>query len=126
MTAFTSYRRAAVPFARRWAKPLVGLALLAIILFTGPVLGWATSGGKISPEVDRDAPRVDVVVELPEVARQFHRETLSNIGVYAGRDRTQPDGTRLALRAVSQSSLDRLARFFWVEAIEPLPDQPGA
>lgn len=126
MTALALSGQAAVPFLRRWAKPLVGLALLAVVLFTGPLIGWLTSGGKISPEIDRDATRVDVVVQLPDIAREFHRETLSDIGVYAGRDRTQPDGTRLALRAVTQSSLDRLARLFWVEEIEPLPDQPGA
>lgn len=59
-------------------------------------------------------------MQLPSTARLFHRETLSEHGVYAGRDRNQPDGTRLVLRNVSEQDLDRMARFFWIESIEPL------
>jgi len=100
---------------RPWFKPAIGIALLAVILFAGPVLGLLTAGGKISPDIDRTAEQVDVEVKLPFEPDQFHRETLSDLGVYSGRDRS--DATILRLRAVTQDDLDRIARLFWVESI---------
>lgn len=100
-----------------WVKPVVGLVLLAIILFAAPIYGRLTSGGKISDEIDRTAVQVDVTVDLPFEPENYHRETLSDLGVFAGRDRT--DGTKLRLRAVTQSDLDSIANLYWVEAIEP-------
>jgi hypothetical protein len=111
---------AASRVVRRWAKPILGLALLAIILFAGPFIGWVTAGGKISPEIDRGASRVNIVVELSDTPTAFHRETLSDFGVYAGRDRNQLGEPRLVLRNVPQSSLDRLTGFYWIKTIEPM------
>lgn len=102
---------------RPWFKPAIGVALLAFILLWAPVLGLLTSPGKISPDVDRTAAQVDIEVKMPFEPEQFHRETLSELGVFAGRDRDDP--TILRLRAVTQSNLDRISRFFWVESIGP-------
>lgn len=100
-----------------WAKPVLGATLLLVILVIGPVIGWLNAGGKISPAIDRNADRVDVVVDLPFEPEPYHRNTLSSLGVYSGRGRS--DATRLRLRAVEQDNLERIAQFFWVEKIEP-------
>ncbi len=103
---------------RPWLKPLIGIILLAIILFTGPVYGWLTSDGKIDPAIDRSAPTVDVEVIVPFQLEEYHRDSLSDLGVYSGRIR-DPSVTGARLRAVSQEDLDRIARLFWVEYIRP-------
>lgn len=100
-----------------WIKPLVGIALLAAVLLAAPVYGRLTSGGKISDDIDRSATQVDVSVDLPFEPENYHRDTLSDLGVFAGRDRTDP--TKIRLRAVTQDDLERIANLFWVEAIVP-------
>lgn len=106
------------PGNRPWLKPVIGLVLLVFILAIGPVLGWVTAGDRISPDLDRTAGQVDVWVDMPFEPEQFHRETLATFGVYSGRDRD--DATRIRLRNVGQQDVDRIARFFWVESIEPV------
>lgn len=102
---------------RPWFKPAIGIILLLIILFTAPVLGWVTASDKIDDGVSRTAETVNVTVKIYFEPEQFHRETLSELGVFAGRDRSDP--TALRLRAVTQDDLDRISRLFWVESIEP-------
>lgn len=106
---------AKVATQRPWLKPAIGIALLLIILFAAPIYGRLTSGGKIDPGIDRSASQVDVTVDLPFAPEAYHRDTLSDLGVFAGRDRE--DETKLRLRAVTQSDLDRIANLYWVEAI---------
>lgn len=100
-----------------WVAPLIGFILLAAILFTAPIYGRLTSDGKISPEIDRTAAQVDVLVDLPFEPETFHRETLSDLGVFSGRDREDP--TRIRIRAVTPDNLERIANLFWVEGILP-------
>lgn len=102
-----------------WLKPVVGLILLAIMLLAAPAYGRLTSGGKISPEIDRTAAQVNVTVDLPFEPENYHRETLSDLGVFGGRDRE--DLTLVRLRAVSQSDLEKIANLFWVDEIIPTP-----
>ena len=102
-----------------WTKPILGLVLLAVILLTAPIYGRLTSGGKISPEVDRNATTVEVTVDLPFEPENYHRETLSELGVFGGRDRE--DLTLVRLRSVSQSDLEKIANLFWVDEIYPTP-----
>jgi hypothetical protein len=106
---------------RWWLKPIVGLVLLAVILLTAPIYGRLTSDGKISPEVDRNATKVEVTVDLPFEPENYHRETLSELGVFGGRDRE--DLTLVRLRSVSQSDLEKIANLFWVDEIYPTPDR---
>ncbi len=56
---------------------------------------------------------------VPFEMETYHREALSELGVYSGRlrDLTQ-NGARL--RAVTQDNVDRIARLFWVESIRPM------
>lgn len=102
---------------RWWLKPVIGLVALAAILLASPVYGRLTSGGKISDEIDRSATQLDVTVDLPFPPENYHRETLGDLGVFAGRD--LEDETKLRLRAVTQSDLDKIANLYWVEGIEP-------
>ena len=102
---------------RAWITPLIGSILLAAILFTAPIFGRLTSDGKISSDIDRNAARVDVFVDLPFEPETFHREELSSLGVFSGRDRA--DNTRIRLRAVTQDNLEAIANLFWVEEIVP-------
>ena len=102
-----------------WAKPIVGLVLLAIMLLTAPIYGRLTSGGKISPEIDRTASQLEVTVDLPFEPENYHRETLSDLGVFGGRDRE--DLTLVRLRGVTQGDLEKIANLFWVDEIFPTP-----
>ncbi len=102
---------------RWWLKPVIGMVAVTIILLAAPLYGRFTAGGKISADIDRSAEQVNVTVDLPFPPENYHRDTLSELGVFAGRDRS--DETKLRLRAVSQSDLDKISRLFWVEGIEP-------
>ena len=102
---------------RAWIAPLIGLILLAVLLLTAPIFGRLTSGDKINEAIDRNAERVDVFVDLPFEPETFHREELSSLGVFSGRDRS--DSTRIRLRAVTQDNLEAIANLFWVEEILP-------
>ena len=102
---------------REWVAPLIGLILLAVLILTAPIFGRLTSGDKINEAIDRNAERVDVFVDLPFEPETFHREELSSLGVFSGRDRS--DSTRIRLRAVTQDNLEAIANLFWVEEILP-------
>lgn len=102
---------------RPWLTPLIGCLLLIAILVAAPIYGRVTSDGKIDAGIDRDAAQVDVTVDLPFEPESYHRETLSDLGVFAGRDSDDP--TKLRLRAVTQEELDKIANLFWVEGIAP-------
>lgn len=103
-----------------WFRPLIGVVLLVVILVAAPVYGRLTAGGKISPEISRDAEVVNVIVDLPVDVSTFHREELSELGVFAGRDReTIDDRSRVRLQNVTQGDLVRLSRLYWVSTIEP-------
>lgn len=103
-----------------WFKPAIGIALLAVIVSAAPVYGLLTSGGKVDPAVSRTAPVVSVIVDLTTELDTFHREVLSDLGVFSGRDRNNPaDRSRARLQNVTQENLDALTRLYWVEGIEP-------
>lgn len=105
---------------RPWFMPAIGIFLLAVILFGAPVYGRLTSGGKISPEISRDAAVVSVIVDLSVDITTFHREELSELGVFSGRDRDNlDDRSRVRLQNVTQGDLVKLSRLYWVTSIEP-------
>lgn len=107
-------------YSRWWFRPIIGVVILVVILSAAPVFGWFTSGDKISPDVSRTAPTVNVIVDLTTDVGTFHREVLSDRGVFSGRDRNNPsDRTRARLQNVSQEDLEALTRLYWVEGIDP-------
>ena len=107
-------------YSRWWFRPAIGVTVLALILLAAPVFGRVTSGGKICPDVSRSAPAVSVIVDLTTEVGTFHREVLSDLGVFSGRDRNNTsDRTRVRLQNVSQENLDALTRLYWVEGIDP-------
>ena len=100
-----------------WFKPVLGVLIILSLLVVDDAIGFATSGGKISPEIDRSAERVDVVVDIKFEPRQYHQNTLADLGVFSGRDRE--DRSKFRFRSVTQGDLDQMARFFWVDEIIP-------
>lgn len=111
----------ALPFySKWWFRPVIGLAVLAFILVAAPIFGRLTADGKISPDVSRTAPAVNVIVDLTTEVGTFHREILGDRGVFSGRDRNNPtDRTRVRLQNVSQEGLEALTKLYWVEGIDP-------
>lgn len=107
-------------YSKPWFRPLVGVLILIGLLVAAPLYGRLTSGGKISPEISRDAVVVEVIVDLPVDLLTFHREELSELGVFSGRDKNNiSDRSRVRLQNVSQEGLEKMANLYWVESIEP-------
>jgi len=121
VTAGVHEGRAIKITGRPWFRPAIGVFLLVVILVAAPVYGRVTAGGKISPDISRDREVVDVIVDLSVDATTFHREELSNLGVFGGGDRTNvADRSRVRMLNVTQSDLVALSRLYWVSMIEPL------
>lgn len=107
-------------YGKPWFRPLIGVMLLVALLAAAPVYGRLTSTGKISPDISRDATVVEVIVDLPVDLLNFHREELSELGVFSGRDRNNlGDRSRVRLQNVTQDNLEKMANLYWVESIEP-------
>ena len=107
-------------YSKPWFRPLIGVVLLVGLLVAAPIYGRLTSDGKISPDISRDAAVVEVIVDLPVDLLTFHREELSEIGVFSGRDRNNlGDRSRVRLQNVTQEGLEQMANLYWVESIEP-------
>jgi hypothetical protein len=106
---------------RFWAILIAGLGLVLALagVTTGPTIQTIPAFGtsKISPDIDRSAERVDVIVDLKFEPDQFHRETIAELGVFSGTDRE--DRSKLRMRAVPQENLPKIANLFWVEEIVP-------
>lgn len=114
-----------LPDEQKRPAGLLGVAALVLFVIgssSGPSIQILPSfaADKIAPEINREASQVDVVVDLPFDPSQFHREQLEDLGVFAGRDRSDlSDQSKLRFRAVSQDNLEKMANLFWVEAILP-------
>jgi hypothetical protein len=95
---------------------LVGVLLMALILFGQDVAGMATSPGRLDPALrNADGPR-SVVVVLDFTPERFHNERLAKYGVFAGRDKAV---NRIRLRQVTPENLARLGNLVWVSRVEP-------
>jgi hypothetical protein len=86
---------------------VAGLMLAVVGLNAGPAIEVFPSIGadKISSDIDR-AEFVYLVVDLDFEPDQFHRETLSELGVFSGTDRDDRSSLRLptSLTATSRRS----------------------
>ena len=90
----------------------VGLALVAW-------QAWLSLAApfKISPDIARDRPRVNVVVTLNFPPERFHIQTFQALGRVSG-----TDGPTVEVRGVPPANLRALARPFWVRRVEPLTE----
>jgi len=99
-----------------------GFRTLVAILVA--MLGWqvflAVQGPtKISDSLTDVAAdeTVDVIVELNFPAERFHILTLQDYGRISG-----SSGAELQMRSVPASTLNDIARIFWVKSISPLEE----
>jgi hypothetical protein len=107
--------------ARRWlrlprsarARLLLGLLLL--------YLAWqawlfVAAPYKVSPEIERGKPRVNVMVHLPFQPERFHVLMFQKYGRVSG-----TTDTGVEVRGVPPAQLNGIARHYWVSRIDPLP-----
>jgi hypothetical protein len=92
---------------------IILLVLVGILAWHGWL--WAAAPFKIAADMPTDGNRVDVVVTLAFVPDRFHVQELQRFGRVSGTRDNQVE-----VRSVNRANLHRLARPFWVEAVEPL------
>ena len=99
-------------------KIVVGIVLIAFVLFGQQLYGRATASARLDPALRHATGPHNVIVVLDFMPDRFHNERISEYGVFSGRDGAL---NRIRLRNVSPASLARLAAVPWVARIEPLP-----
>lgn len=70
---------------------------------------------KVTGEFPPDRERVAVLVTLPFPPERFHVMVFQRFGRVSG-----TDGNTVEVRGVPKANLERLARPYWVERVEPL------
>ena len=118
-TLRTAFKSFGYFFRRKAARNLlIGVIIVATVLFGDDMVGSLTSGDRVAPEVyDTTASYYDVVVILPFEPERFHIERLSAQGVYSGRDE---ELNRIRLQRVTDKQLSHLSNLNWVDRIEPM------
>lgn len=109
------------PPARRWpwlprstrARLLLGL-LLAYLLWQAWL--FVAAPHKVSAEIERGRPRVNVMVHLPFTPERFHVLMFQKYGRVSG-----TTDSAVEVRGVPPAQLHAIARHYWVLRIEPLP-----
>ena len=104
-------------FGAEWRKILIGIALIALILFGQHLFGWATAHSRLDPSLRGATGPRNVIVVLDFQPERFHNERVQQYGVFAGRDGAL---NRMRLRNVSPEKLSALAAIPWVARIEPM------
>ena len=94
-----------------------GKVVLAVLIAIAVFQLWLTiaAPGKISPEINREARRVDVMVTLPFPPERFHIQKFQDFGRVSG---TRENSVHV--RGVNVARLNALARPYWVRSVEPL------
>jgi hypothetical protein len=100
-----------------WGRILIGIFLIAAVLFGQQLYGMATASSRLDPSLRGAAAPGNVVVVLDFTPERFHNERIAELGVFAGRDRAS---NRIRLRMVTPENLQRLASISWVARIEPM------
>jgi hypothetical protein len=96
---------------------MIGVVLIALVLFGQELYGIATRNSRLPPELrGATAPR-NVIVVLDFKPERFHSERVQQYGAFAGRDGAL---NRIRLRQVSPSRLNELADIPWIAHIEPM------
>ncbi|WP_326542387.1 hypothetical protein [Pseudorhodoferax sp.] len=91
------------------------LGVLALYLLWQAWLSIAAPS-KVSPEIERGKPRVNVMVSLPFEPERFHVLMFQKYGRVSG-----TAGNTVEVRGVPQEQLHAMARHYWVSRIDPLP-----
>jgi hypothetical protein len=99
-----------------WLRLMMGVVLIALILFGQTLVGAATAHGRLDPALRDVSGPVNVIVVMDFTPERFHTERLSTYGVFGGRDKAV---NRVRLRMVSPENLRRLSGLVWVSKIEP-------
>jgi hypothetical protein len=103
--------------ARAVLRSTQGRVVLALAIAWLAWQGWLSwaAPGKIVGEFPADRQRVAVKVTLPFPPERFHVMVFQRHGRVSG-----TDGDTVEVRGVPRSELPRIARYYWVERVEPL------
>lgn len=98
--------------------------LLAVSLLLGgyAVYGRVTAPSRIAPALQTELARggyVDIAVRLPFKPEQFHINLFQQLGTVRG-----VQGNVVPIGRVRASDVKRLARYYWIEHIDPLSAAP--
>ncbi len=105
-------RRLPLPRSGR-ARLLLGLLLLYLLWQVGLSVA---APYKVSPDIERGKPRVNVMVSLPFEPERFHVLMFQKYGRVSGTvDKS------VEVRGVPPERLNAIARHYWVSRIDPLP-----
>ena len=99
--------------------------LLAVALVLGgfAAYGRLTAPGRIDPALARGLAKggyADIAVVLPFPPEQFHVNLLQQVGTVRG-----VRGNVVLVGRVPAAEVERLARYYWIRRIEPLPAAPA-
>ncbi len=94
--------------------------LLAVSLVLGAyvVYGRITAPMRIAPVLQTDLARggtVDIAVRLPFKPEQFHINLFQQVGTVQG-----VQGNVVLIRRVRTADVERLARYYWIQKIDPI------
>jgi hypothetical protein len=98
-------------------KFIIGIALIAAILFGQQLYGMATMSQRLDPALRAATGPRNVVVVLDFMPDRFHNERVQQYGAFAGRDGAL---NRMRLRNVTPEKLTQLAAIPWIARIEPM------
>ena len=98
-------------------SPQARLVLGALVLYLLWQLWLSIAApGKISPEIDRSKPKVNLLVTLPFVPERFHVLMFQRFGRVSG-----TVDHSVEVRSVAPAQLNTIARYYWVSRVDPLP-----
>lgn len=100
----------------RKLKTAAGAFIIVMFAYGGPLYGLLTASSRLSPDLSREAPVVDVLVSLNLQPEPFHLRKIRQYGIFAG----MTDDNKLILYRVTQDEVGELSRIYWVREIEPV------
>lgn len=103
--------------ARRLLRSTRAKVVIVALLGTAAFQIWLmlAAPGKLSPAIDDDRRRVDVLVTLAFPPERFHIQKLQEHGRVSG-----TSGNSVQVRGVNRAALTSLARPYWVVEVGPL------
>ena len=115
--SFPAGRSSRLLLGRDGRKILIGILLIALVVFGQKFYGMATAASRLDPALRDAAEPKNVIVVLDFMPDRFHNERIAAYGTFAGRDGAL---NRYRLRGVTPENLRQLAAIPWVARIEPM------